>query len=208
MQKQFTIWLLALGLMVAMAASAGAQEWAIKGDVAESCSCNPACPCLFGSAPTQGYCDANGLFEIKEGHYGEVNLDGISVVYTGRLGKWMKYYLSEDATDEQVKAVAPLIKALYGFSDDTEVLASEKVPVSVKRTSTKVMFSVPGSKVEIEMMEGRDGKPIKIENLPAPFAIGYTQYKSITNSHDSKDKKFSYKDTNGFTAKVDASSKK
>ncbi len=207
MQKQIIIGVLTLGLMTVMTESAVSQQWAIKADFAESCSCNPACPCLFGSSPTLGHCDSNGLIEIKEGNYGDVRLDGLSVVYSARLGEWINYYVSEGATDEQVKAAALLIAALFDFPADMKVLKTKKVTVSVERTSTKVKFSVPASVVEIEMMEGRDGKPIKIRNLSAPYTIGYKQYKSITNSHHSKDKEFSYSGTNGFTSRIEASGK-
>ena len=89
-----------------------------------------------------------------------------------------------------------------------KVLSTEKVPISIERSETKVKFSVPASTVEIEIMKGRDGKPIQIRNLPAARLVDYTQYKSITNSHKSKDKEFSYAGTNGLTSKVDTSSKK
>jgi hypothetical protein len=147
------------------------------------------------------------VLEIKEGHYGDVNFDGISVLQTGRLGTWMKYYLNEDATDEQVNAVPKLMAALFPFGD-LKVLAVEKIPISMERSASKVKFSVPVTAVEIEMMKGRDGKAIKIQNLAAPFYIDYTLYKSITLSHKSKDKEFNYAGTNGLTSKVDASSKK
>lgn len=122
----------------------------------------------------------------------------------------MKYYVSENATDEQVKAAQQLIQAVFaeGLPPDVKVLSSEKVPVSVERTETTVKFSVPASTVEIEMVEARDGKPIKIQNLPGAWAVDYTQYKSITNRHFSKDKEFSYSGTNGYTAKWDISSEK
>jgi hypothetical protein len=207
MKKKMLIWVLSLALMVFMTASAVAQEWSVKGNYTESCSCNPACPCVFGSPPTLGHCDASGLLEIKEGHYGDVNLDGISVLQTGRLGVWMKYYLSEDATDEHVKAVEPLMSALFGFGD-MEVLAIEKTPISIERSEAKVKFSGPVSTVEIEVIKGKDGKPIKIQNLPAPYIMELTLHKSITNSHKSEDKEFSYSGTNGLTSKVDASSHK
>ena len=208
MQKQIVIWMLALSLIAVMAVSAEAQQWAIKADYAESCSCNTTCPCHFGTSPTMENCEANGLLEIKKGNYGDVSLDGISVVYSGRTMKWARYYVSENATDKQVKAVKPLMAEIIGFLADTKVLSTERVPVSVERTATKVKFSVPASTVEIEVMKGRDGKPIKIENLPAPYLMGCTQYKSVTNSHHSKDKEFSYSGTNGLTSKVDLSSKK
>lgn len=49
-----------------------------------------------------------------------------------------------------------------------------------------VKFSVPDSTVEIEMMEGRDGNPIR---------------------NHSKNKEFSYSETHGPTSKIDTSSK-
>ncbi len=210
MRRQTVTWALALGLIAAMVSSAAAQEWAIRGDFTNSCSCNPVCPCLFGSSATLGYCDDNSLFEIKRGHYDGVRLDGISVVTTGRGGEWVKYYVSEAASDEQVAAVVPLLKAAYPFLAGMEVLAVEKVPVSIERGQSKVRFSVPTSTVEIEMLTSWDGKPIKIKALPEPWTMisDYIQYKSITNSHQSDDKEFAYSGTNGFTSKIDASSKK
>ncbi len=29
------------------------DNWAIKAEIAESCSCDPTCPCMFGSPPTR-----------------------------------------------------------------------------------------------------------------------------------------------------------
>jgi hypothetical protein len=213
MKKQIIIGVMALALMAAMSASAGSEEWAIKADYTGSCSCNPACPCLFGSPPTLGHCDDVGLFEIKQGHYGDVSLDGISLVLTSRFGQWVKVSVSKDATDEQVKAAVKLITAVGFRPASAKVLSTEKVTISIERTADKIKFSVPSTTVEIEMMRGLNGKPIKIQNLPAPNLpfpriIDHTQYKSITLSHDSEDKKYSYSGTNGFTAKIDATSKK
>jgi hypothetical protein len=212
MKNQIIIWMLVFCIMGIMTASVAAQDWAIKADYTESCSCNPTCPCAFGSPSTLGYCEGNNLIEIKEGHYGDVRLDGISVVTAFSLGKWIKPYVSENATDEQAKAAVELLKLepTFGilFSGDTKTLSQEKVPVSIEKTSTNVKFSVPASKVEIEMMKGRDGKPIKIQNLPVPFLNDHTQYKSVTLSHNSEDKEFKHSGTNGFTSKIEATSKK
>jgi hypothetical protein len=193
-----------------MAASVGAQDWAINADYTESCSCKPACPCLFGSPSTFGYCEGGNLIEIKEGHYGGVSLDGITVVTAFSLGKWLKVYVNENATDEQVNAAIELLKLepTFGFiySGKSEILSVQKAPVSIEKTSTKVKFSVPASMVEIEMMKGRDGKPIKIQNLSLPFMNDHTQYKSIVVSHKSDDKAFSHSGSNGLTANIKASS--
>jgi len=210
MKKQIILSMMILSMIVAIAAPTWAQKWSIKADHAESCSCNPACPCYFGSPPTLDHCEAIMLTEIKEGHYGAVRLDGISVVTALRIGNWVEFYVSENATDEQVKAARQLIETVYAMilPRGTKVLSTERAPVSVDRTATKVKFSVPTSTVEIEMMKGWDGKPIKIQNLPVAWAMDHTQYKSITLRHHSEDKKFSYSGTNGFTSKVDVSGKK
>ena len=208
MQKQFLTWGLTLALLTGMACSAGAQDWAIKADQASACSCDVPCPCRFGSPPTLGYCEANVLTEIEEGHYGDVRLDGIPVVMTVRVGDWVKFYVSESATDEQAKAAEQLLMNSISFLAGMKVLSNEKVPVSIERAANKVRFSVPASTVETEMMEGLDGKPIKIQNLPVPEESDFTQYKTITNSHKSDDKEFSYSGKNGSTTRIEASSAK
>jgi hypothetical protein len=191
--------------------SISGQTWSINGDYAEGCSCNPACPCNFGSAPTLGYCEGMGLLEIKEGHYGDVNLDGISVVQAFSVGKWVKLYVSDNATDKQLKAAVKLIKlkSLFGpyFPEDTFV-SWEKAPVTVERTATNIKFSVPTSTADFELMKGRDGNPIKIQNLVVPFYEDYTQYKTLTLDHSSSDKEFSHSGTSGQAGIIIASSDK
>lgn len=209
MIRQTKVWLLGLGLLVGISLPfvAHAQDWAVKADYTESCSCNPACPCIFGSPATLGFCKGNGLIEIKEGYYGDTRLDGLAVAVTFRMGEWEKYYVSDKATDAQVVAAGKLLEAFFK-SPNAKVLSIEKTPITIERTEGKILFSTPVSRVEIEVMKGRDGKPIKIENL-TDFP-DYTQYKSTINSYksDKKDMDFSYSGTNGLTAKMEGSSHK
>jgi hypothetical protein len=209
MKRQPCVWLLGFGLLIGVffPSVARAQDWAVKADYTESCSCNPACPCVFGSPSTLGFCKGNGLVEIKEGHYGDTRLDGLAIAVTFRMGEWEKYYVSDKATDAQVAAAGKLMEAFFK-SPNSKVLSIEKTPITIERTGGRIMFSTPVSKVEIEVMKGRNGKPIKIENL-SDFP-DYTQYKSITNSYksDKKDMEFSYSGTNGLTAKLEGSSHK
>ena len=64
----------------------------------------------------------------------------------------------------------------------------------------------PASTVEIEMMEGLGGKPIKVDNLRSPVLDDYTLYKSISNIHQSDEHKFSHSGTNGWVSWLAASS--
>jgi hypothetical protein len=66
-----------------------------------------------------------------------------------------------------------------------------------------------GPETEFEIMKGKNGKPIKIANLPspdlpAPPFFDHTQYRSVTLKHDAEDKQFKYSGTNGFTARIEA----
>ena len=213
MRKHFTILtmiLSAIAIAGIISTSAAAPDWAINAQYTETCSCNVACPCVFGSPATHPYCNGNNLIQITKGHYGDVNLDGISVVTAFSLGKWLKIYIDENATDEQAEAVLKLLKQeqTFGFiyAGKSKILSQEKAAITVEKTPTLVKFSVPNSSVEIELMKGRDGKAIKIQNLPVPFLNDYTQYKSVNNSHKSEDKEFKYSGTNGLTSTIDVSS--
>src|SRR6266446_10704901 len=54
--------------------------WRIKADYLENCNCDLLCPCLFAVAPTEGDCNVPIAYHIREGHYGTVQLDDLTVV--------------------------------------------------------------------------------------------------------------------------------
>ena len=60
-------------------------SWHIAGDWFDNCSCAVACPCTFAQPPDNGYCDSVLFCHIREGHFGDINLDGLSFV---RVGRW------------------------------------------------------------------------------------------------------------------------
>lgn len=189
--------------------AAGPQEhpesWRFEVDVVESCCCDPICPCMVGSKPTRGFCRGSRLVEITKGHHGDVVLDGVSFVLTFDLREWSKLYFAEETSDEQVAATKAVLEKVWG-SLVADVLETARVPLRVKRTESTVAFSVPASRVEIEVMRGADDRPIRVENLRS--FPGYTQYRSKTVSHRAKEEErsFEYSGTNGFTARFAASS--
>ena len=194
-----------------MAASSHAEnDWAIKAQFTGSCSCNALCPCLFGSPPTHDFCQGTHLVEIKKGHYGGINLDGLAIVGTGDRPHWLKLYIDGSASDAQMDALLELLKLdeTLGsiYAGKTPIVSQEKVKISFDQTSDNVKFSVPASTVEIELMKGLGGKPIEVKNLPHSFTYGFTQYKSISNTHQSDEHKFSHSGTNGWVSWLAASS--
>lgn len=62
-------------------------EWSIKGKEFANCNCSYACPCQFNDLPTHGNCAAAAGFEIEEGRFGDVKLDGLRAAM---IASWPK----------------------------------------------------------------------------------------------------------------------
>jgi hypothetical protein len=185
---------------------AAAPAWHVTATVAESCSCTVSCPCNFGGEPTKNPCEGNRLIAIRSGHFEDVDLAGVSFLVTFTMGSWSKIYVSDKVTDGQMAAVESLLPiAFAGFHRG--MLSFTKAPITMDITEKRVRFSGPESSVDMEVMSGFGGKPVKVMNLPSPVFQDYTQYKSVSHRHASEKTTFSYAGTNGFTSTMDVGSK-
>lgn len=185
------------------AQKAASGTWHLKATVAESCSCNVPCPCNFGFEPTRVPCQGNRLFSIRSGHYKDVDLGGVAFLVTFGMRKWAKIYLSDRANARQTEAFKALLPVAFaGYYHG--MLSFRKAPLSIELTESRVRFSGPESAVDMEVVRGFNGQPIKVSNLPSVMEQGYTQYRSTVNRHQSADHPFHYSNTNGFTATMDA----
>lgn len=64
--------------------AAGAiPNWYARGDWFDVCSCDIPCPCEFAQAPTNNHCEGVLAYHIREGRFGDVSLDDLSVVLLG-----------------------------------------------------------------------------------------------------------------------------
>src|SRR5262245_51239504 len=68
------------GATEAPAKAAATPDWSCEGIMTEACQCNVVCPCTFLDKPSMGHCDDTMLIQLTKGHYGEVPLDGQSIV--------------------------------------------------------------------------------------------------------------------------------
>jgi hypothetical protein len=137
-----------------------------------------------------------------------VQLDGIKVLAAYRGGQWIKFYVTDRADEAQTEAAVKLLPTFEKFFAVENVLEVKNVPITVRRSSSKLSIRTPNTVAEIEVMKGENGEPIQIANLPAPSFPGppfqdHTQYKSVTLRHAGEDKRFDYTGTNGFTAKIE-----
>jgi hypothetical protein len=185
---------------------AAEQNWHLTATVAESCSCTVSCPCNFGGEPTKNPCEGNRLIAIKSGHYEDVDLAGVSFLVTFTMRSWSKIYVSDKVSDRQMAAVESLLPiAFAGFHRG--MLSFTKAPITMEMTEKRVRFSGPESSVDMEVLSGFGGKPVKVLNLPSAAFQDYTQFKSVTHKHASDKTTFSYSGTNGFTSTMDVGSK-
>lgn len=189
-------------LALAPQAQAVVPSWHLTATVAESCSCTVACPCNFGGSPNRMPCEGNRLISISKGHFGDVDLSNVSFLITFEMRKWSKIYVSDKVTTEQNAAIEALLPiAFAGFRNG--MLSLQKAPITMEITDTRVRFSGPESSVDMEVMKGIGGKPVKILNLPNPAYQDYTQFRSTAHTHSSEGHKWSHSGTNGFTSTMD-----
>jgi hypothetical protein len=52
-------------------------EWAVQATEFANCNCTYGCPCQFNVPPDKGFCEAVAGYQINQGHFGDVKLDGL-----------------------------------------------------------------------------------------------------------------------------------
>jgi hypothetical protein len=92
---------------------ADVPSWRVSGDWFDVCKCSIPCPCTFAQPPTEGDCEGILAWHIREGHFGDVGLDGLNLVALGVFegNVWagakvdMALFLDERADEPQREAL-------------------------------------------------------------------------------------------------------
>ena len=119
-------------------------RWHATGDWFDVCSCSIPCPCEFAQAPTNNQCTGALAWHIREGRYGEVELDGLNVLAVGFFegNIWagakstMGIYMDERGDERQREALQSIFGGKAGgwpagFATLIEVLRGlEFAPIS------------------------------------------------------------------------------
>lgn len=95
--------------------------WRMKGQVLIACNCDYGCPCNVNARPTQGHCEGGWTWQVEEGAYGDVRLDGL---HAGLYADWPKaihegdgvavYLVDERADEPQRAALRTLLEGQAG----------------------------------------------------------------------------------------------
>ena len=99
-------------------------SWRLAGDWFDLCRCRVPCGCTFAQAPDEGQCDGILAWHVREGSYGDVALDGLSVVgvasfegniWTGESqGAAMGFFIDERADERQREALQEIFLGRAG----------------------------------------------------------------------------------------------
>ena len=96
-----------------------APQWHLVGNWFDVCNCDIPCPCEFAQPPTGNFCEGVLAYHIRDGHYGDVPLDGLSLVtlgafegniWAGEARMTMGLFIDERADDRQRQA----LQAIFG----------------------------------------------------------------------------------------------
>ena len=103
--------------------SSTVPDWKASGDWFDVCSCNIPCPCIFAQTPTNGECEGVLAYHIKNGHYGETSLDGLSVlgltyfkgnIWAGETKFTGAFFFDERANQQQRDALQMIFTGKAG----------------------------------------------------------------------------------------------
>ncbi|PMB11175.1 DUF1326 domain-containing protein [Fischerella thermalis CCMEE 5273] len=124
-------------------------QWHLKGEWFDVCSCKLPCPCTFAQEPTYGDCLFTLVWQVHEGHYNDVKLNGLSVIALGEVegNQWtedvkasmkLMFYIDERADEHQRYALEQIFTGKAGgwpreFSKlFSEIRGIEYAPIEVE----------------------------------------------------------------------------
>jgi hypothetical protein len=162
-------------------------RWQVVGDWFDVCKCAIPCPCTFAQAPTYGDCEGILAWHIREGHFGDVSLDGLNVValgvfdgniWEGETKATMGIYMDERADESQREALQVIFSGQGGgwpgiFGNMIgEMRGIEFVPITFEIADDLAYWAaeVPGkASARAEALTGptiSEGQRVQLHNAP------------------------------------------
>jgi hypothetical protein len=166
---------------------ADVPSWRLAGDWFDVCRCRMPCACTFAQPPDEGECDGILAWHIREGNFGDVELDGLNVVALGQFegNIWdeetkavMGMFLDERADDDQRQALQTIWSGQAGgwpagFAQNIgEIRGLEFVPIDFEideglaNWSVEVPGKAKGSAAGLSGPTNPDGAPVQVHNAP------------------------------------------
>jgi hypothetical protein len=167
---------------------AESSSWRVAGDWFDVCRCRVPCGCTFAQAPDEDQCDGILAWHIREGSYGDVSLDDLSIVGVGSFvgNIWtgeakdsaMGFFVDERADEDQRAALQTIWGGEAGgwpagFAQlIEEVRGIEYAPIKFEIEGDLASWSVEvpgkakGSAVALTGPTAPEGARVQVHNPP------------------------------------------
>jgi hypothetical protein len=93
----------------------------VKAEAVEACNCQNGCNCQFAGYPNEGKCEFIIGWEVKDGRFGDVSLNGmraaVAAKYPGAIHEGNGHvvlFIDEKASDAQAQAFATILSGKMG----------------------------------------------------------------------------------------------
>lgn len=147
-------------------------DWEIKAREFANCNCSYGCPCQFNAPPTHGNCCAAVGYQIDEGHFGEVKLDGVRAAglysWPGAIheGNGTMQLLVDESADDGQRAA--MLKIMMG--EETEPMATMWSVFTATVTTVHEPLSKPIEfEVDVDARTARLSIPGVVETTGEPI---------------------------------------
>ena len=154
-----------------------AVEWRVKATELVNCNCAYGCPCQFNALPTYGDCRAAIGYQIEEGHFGAVRLDGLRmamlVSWPGpiHLGNGTMQLIIDERADAGQRDA--LVKIMTG--EETDDMATVWwVFSAMSPNKLEPLFRPIEVDIDVEARRGRFRVPGIVEPVGEPIRNAVT----------------------------------
>jgi hypothetical protein len=151
------------------AQSTGRIPYRVKAESIEACNCQHGCNCQFDGFPNEGKCEFIIGFEVKDGTFGDVSLNGFRAVVAAKYPNAIHegnghvvLFVDEKASQPQIDAFATILSGKMGGMP-WEALAGTigrfegpiRKPLEVVARGERSQVRVPGA-IELQLTPFKD----------------------------------------------------
>ena len=192
------------------------QRFSVRGLYVQACSCEVACPCIFLSAPSLGYCAALDGWHIDTGHFEGTSLDGLNVALAVRIPEHLlkgnfrvALYVDQRANTAQRAALEAIFSGKAGGQlAGLRPLISEELPPK----TAQMQFVAEGKRrrmvlsglgeIDVTALQGAGGADVIVHDAPVSPDPKYPLTIAKSTRQSLRDQGFSWEfsDKNGFVS--------
>ncbi len=205
------------------------KDWSFNATAIEACTCPMFCQCYFNTEPAAHehadgenahFCKFNMAWKVNHGHYGDVNLEGITFWIAGDLGEgwedgqmdWAKLHFDPSVASDQKEGISAILAPLFpaewqSFSVEEDLRIQWQAN---SREATALLNNGRAGEMHLIHPEtAMNSEPAVLTNIiywGAPRHDGFVMMPNKVQAYKLGDNNFESNGTNGFMITVDINS--